>query len=176
MAASTYSAARVVALETTRLRLSPFGAADLPLLAELHGDPAVQRYLSAGDIWNSTELQSRLDLYRTDFELHGWSKLAVFERDGTFVGRAGFSRFDNTGELELGFSFKQAVWGRGYASEVGRALLAWIFETTDEQSVIAFAAADNFASRAVLSKLGMEHTHEAALHGQPFAFYRYERP
>ena len=56
----------------------------------------------------------------------GVGKWMAHERsDGTLVGRGGFTRIDLDGEtvLELGWVVRDALTGRGYATEIGRAAL-----------------------------------------------------
>ncbi|WP_170990160.1 GNAT family N-acetyltransferase [Aquamicrobium sp. LC103] len=168
---------RTPVISTSRLRLCPFRQGDLRLLVSLHGDPLVQRFLTfENEVWDEAVLRDKLDLYRRDYSRYGWSKFAVFDLDGDFVGRAGFGRFEDTGESELGFSFKRAVWGRGYASEADLALVEWIYAASSVDHVIAFAAEDNVASRAVLVKLGMISEGTRKLGDTSFAFYRHDRP
>ena len=162
---------------TERLRLFPWDAEDFPLLAELHADPEVQRFLEAGEsVWDETVLRSKFAGFRADYAKHGWTKFKTFDAQGRFVGRAGFGLFDETGELELGYSFKRAYWGQGYATEAASALLTWIYEVRPLDHVIGFAVADHWASRRVLEKIGMMFTHVRDLNGIPNAFYRNDRP
>lgn len=163
-------------LTTNRLRLHPWDADDFPLLVELHRDPAVQRFLEKGEaVWDETVLREKFDGFRADYAAHGWCKFKVLDEGGTFVGRAGFGLFGPTGELELGYSFKPSVWGRGYATEVAAALLDWIYRTTSVDRVIGFAVAENTASRRVLEKVGMSCTGLRDVNGVANAFYEHHR-
>ncbi len=164
-------------LTTERLRLYPWQEDDFSLLVELHGDPDVQRFLEAGGpAWDEASLRRRLARFRADHAEHGWSKFKVLDAQGRFVGRAGFSLFEQTGEVELGYTFKRECWGQGYATEVARALLEWIYRATSLDHVIGFAVADHAASRRVLEKVGMRLTDVRDYKGLPNAFYRHDRP
>ncbi|MBB3016968.1 RimJ/RimL family protein N-acetyltransferase [Microvirga lupini] len=160
-----------------RLRFHPWAAEDFPLLAELHADPEVQHFLQMGDPpWDEAFLRAKFEGFRADYAAHGWTKFKVLNIQGRFLGRAGFGCFDETGELELGYSFMRPFWGHGYASEAARALLDWVYRSVSVDHVIGFAVADNTASRRVLEKAGMRFTGLRDLHGIPNAFYRHERP
>jgi RimJ/RimL family protein N-acetyltransferase len=77
--------------------------------------------------------------------------------DGSLVGRGGFT-WIHLGEetvLELGWAVRDALTGRGYATELGRAALAWAREHHPELPVVAFTEIHNRASRAVMERLGM---------------------
>ncbi|MBB4041254.1 RimJ/RimL family protein N-acetyltransferase [Microvirga flocculans] len=164
-------------LVTERLRLCPWQDEDFPLFAALHGDPDVQRFLEAGeDAWDEPILREKFARFRADYAAHGWSKFKALDAQGRFVGRAGFSRFDETGELELGYSFRRDVWGQGYATEVASALLRWIYGVAPIDHVIGFAVAEHKASRRVLEKAGMTFTGLRGINGIPNAFYRHDRP
>jgi RimJ/RimL family protein N-acetyltransferase len=83
---------------------------------------------------------------------------AVEERaSGSVVGEVGFAIFE-TGEREVGWTLAQAYWGRGYATEAARALLA----PTD----IAVIDAENAASIRVAERLALSQREERTLHGR----------
>ncbi|MBN8807761.1 MAG: GNAT family N-acetyltransferase [Sphingomonas sp.] len=154
------------------MRFRPFAADELPLLQDLHADRAVQRYIEPdGVAWTNEALAAKLASYRADFHAHGWSKFAVFDERATFVGRAGFARFE-TGELELGYTFRRDCWGRGYATEAATALLTWIRATAPKEPIVAFAMVDNAASIAVLTKIGLRREADRFVHGAPHAWFR----
>jgi [ribosomal protein S5]-alanine N-acetyltransferase len=164
-------------LTSERLCFHPWEAEDFPLFASLHSDPEVQHFLQMGDPpWNEAYLLAKFEGFRADYTNHGWTKFKVTDRQGTFLGRAGFGRFDETGELELGYSFKRELWGRGHATEAARALLDWIYRAEPVDHVIGFAVAEHAASRRVLEKARMLFTGIRDVDGIPNAFYRHRRP
>ncbi len=162
-------------LETPRLILHPFTLEDLDHLANLHADPEVNRYLLPTGRWSREIIITKLKRFIAHQETHGYSKLKVSLKDGTFIGRAGFEVWEETGETELGYSFKREYWNQGYATEAAQTLVQWIFETTELNHVIAFAAEDNVGSRKVLEKIGMTFTDVRFVKEIPFAFYRLAR-
>lgn len=88
--------------------------------------------------------------------MFGLGKMKLVERDSfRFVGRAGFSPYGEPETYELGFTIALSFQGRGYATEITRALVQWLFETGKAKRFIAFAHPDNVASLAVIGKLGM---------------------
>jgi ribosomal-protein-alanine N-acetyltransferase len=161
-------------LETKRLIFTPFTLDDVDLLAALHSDPEVQRYI--GGMWPREEVQQRVDLYVSDQARYGFSKWKAHLRDGTFVGRAGVSVDPDLGAPELGYSFARAAWGLGLASEAAFAIVDWMFANTDVPELSAFAVSENLASRRVLEKVGMTLEGERERHGDLCAFYRLKRP
>lgn len=59
-----------------------------------------------------------------------------------------------SGDLEIGWHLDPQAWGRGHATEAGRAVLehAW---ATGAQEVLAVTRPDNAASQAVCERLGL---------------------
>jgi [ribosomal protein S5]-alanine N-acetyltransferase len=164
-------------LVSDRLCLYPWDAEDFPLFASLHSDPEVQHFLQMGDPpWDEAYLWAKFEGFRADYAQNGWTKFKVTDRQGAFLGRAGFGWFPETDELELGYSFKRALWGRGYATEAACALLDWIYKAKPVDHVIGFAVAEHAASRRVLEKAGMSFAGIRDVEGIPNAFYRHDRP
>lgn len=165
-------------LTTDRLAFRPFAAGDLPVLVALHGDPEVMRFLSIdGRPWSTDELRQKLARFVSEQASLGFSRWKVcLRRDETVIGHAGFSIFQETGEIELGFIFGRSAWGKGYATECAQGLLNWLFTTRPEiDQVIAFAQLGNLASRRVLEKIGMKADGMRPMDGMAHAFYRLDR-
>jgi [ribosomal protein S5]-alanine N-acetyltransferase len=160
-----------------RLSLQPFRLEDLDSLMQLHSDPEVNRFYKLQGTWPEEFVKKCLTGFIKDQETLGYSKFKVSHKDGTFLGRAGFSLWEETDETELGYCFKREHWGNGYATEVSQALVRWIFDTTDPESeyIIAFAAVENIASRNVLEKIGMNFTDSRSVNNTPHAFYKLAR-
>ncbi|MFD2419172.1 GNAT family N-acetyltransferase [Amycolatopsis pigmentata] len=85
--------------------------------------------------------------------------LAAVERDsGRLVGSAALqvtSREHARGEL--GYVFHREVWSRGYATEAGRLLLRFGFESLRLRRISATCRPENVASARVLVKIGMRY-------------------
>lgn len=62
------------------------------------------------------------------------------------------------GIAELGYMFARAHWGKGYATEIGRALIAHAWATYDWPAVEACVFEGNPGSARVLEKLGFVET------------------
>ncbi len=61
---------------------------------------------------------------------------------------------------EIGWALRGAYWGRGYATEVGRAGLRFAFDDLDMRAVVAFTERHNLRSRAVMDHIGMRYAGE----------------
>ena len=84
-----------------------------------------------------------------------WSDGVVIRReDRLAVGSMGFKAPpDTTGTVEIGYAVNRSQRGRGYATEMAGALVAWAFTQPGVQRVTAECLARNAASARVLEKL-----------------------
>ena len=71
---------------------------------------------------------------------------------GDLVGMMGVSV--KADAAELGYMFARDHWGRGFATEIGRALIAHAWTRYDWAAVEACTFTDNLGSARVLDKLG----------------------
>jgi RimJ/RimL family protein N-acetyltransferase len=140
---------------TQRLVLTPAGPDDVDDLILLYGDPVVAHWTGP---WTRAAVQGWAATMATRWTVDGVGKWMARDRsDGSLVGRGGFTRIDLDGEtvLELGWAVRDARTGRGCATELGRAALAWAVEHRPDLPVAAFTEVHNRASRAVMERLGM---------------------
>jgi RimJ/RimL family protein N-acetyltransferase len=151
-----------VYLETARLLLRRFTAADVDNLVELDGDPEVMRFLSGGpatprDVIERDILPRFLRSYEGTAGFGVW---AVIEKaSGEFVGWLSLRPHEGAslGEVELGYRLRRAAWSRGYATEGSRALIRRGFTELGVRRVVATTYQYNLASRRVMERLGMTH-------------------
>lgn len=72
------------------------------------------------------------------------------------IGNCGVRRHpESEWEADIGYEFNPEYWGRGYATEVARRLIAFGFGELRVHRVSARCIADNLASANVLRKVGM---------------------
>ena len=85
---------------------------------------------------------------------------AVLRGDDRVVGWGGLNvdPFDPRWGVEVAYFIDASHWGRGLASEIVAAALAWAFGELGLASVDAFAKAENTASIRVLTKSGFRFT------------------
>ncbi len=145
-------------IETPRLRLRPFGHGDLNHLIELHGDCDVMRYITGAPTAPETVARTVLPRFmRYDHCRPALGVWAAEEKEtGAFVGWFSLQRKrgGSNSEAVLGFRLARTAWGKGYATEGSRALVARAFEL-GVRSVGATTYEENVASQRVLEKLGM---------------------
>jgi len=171
---------------TQRLRLEPITRERADDLWALHRDPAVAEYFVDEARWTREDALRSAGTFEADWQEHGVSKWLVYDRiDGLLVGRGGLSRwsFDRYRGLEIGWALLGTFRGRGLATEIGHAGLAFAFAELGASEVVAFTEVHNRASRAVMERLGMTYVRDIVWRGliegldgvherAPFALYR----
>jgi RimJ/RimL family protein N-acetyltransferase len=89
-------------------------------------------------------------------EMGWWSYFAILRKENRLLGICGFKGLPNqNGEVEIGYELAPAFRGRGWATEMARALADHAFSQAGVEAVLAHTLAENNASVAVLRKLGM---------------------
>jgi ribosomal-protein-alanine N-acetyltransferase len=143
-------------LETERLALREWAAGDADALFAIASDPEVMRYVGDGKPWaDIARAREWLGWMRDCYRQHGYGRWCVLEKDGgRVVGSCGFWPMAETNEVDFGYLLARDRWGRGYASEVGRAVLRHGFDRLGFAEVVARVEPSNAASRRVLEKLG----------------------
>ncbi len=119
-------------IETARLRLRRFTAADLPAFLAYRNDPEVARY-QGWEIISADEADSFLRKQNaTEPGTPGsWFQIAMEEKaSGTVIGDCGLHvREDDARQGEIGFTLSRAHQGRGLAREAVTAVLDYAFGT-----------------------------------------------
>ena len=131
---------------------------DLEDLARINADARFARYLTPdGSPIPRPRSEAQLRRFRAHWEEHGFGLWAVEERaTGRFVGRVGV-QFHHLwpGDPEVGWGLDPAVWGRGYATEAGRAAIEHAFRTLAVPRLVSIVHPDNVASIRVQERLGI---------------------
>lgn len=180
---------------TTRLRLEPAVSARAADLWIVQSDDNVWPWYSSqapnrAEVERQAEHMG--DSWRLH-GVHKW--IAYHRGTGEVIGRGGLSRTpvdDDWGQLyrflpdepwirafyevdqpfaahacwlELGWAVRHPFWGLGYASEIGRAGLAFAFEVLGAKAVVSCTTRHNLRSRAVMERIGMRHAGEIQTRG-----------
>jgi ribosomal-protein-alanine N-acetyltransferase len=145
-------------ITTERLLLRDFTPDDWPAVLSWQRDPRYLRYYAWTD---RTEDEVRAFVQRfLDEQAESPRRrfqLAIRLRDGdTVIGDCGIRRKpDGEHEADVGFEIAPEHWGRGYATEAARAMVAFGFEELKLHRISSWCIAENAASARVLAKLGM---------------------
>jgi RimJ/RimL family protein N-acetyltransferase len=143
-------------LSTARLLLRPFGPADLAPFAALNAHPLVVEWLGERTRAQSDALT---EMINAEIEREGWGFWAVEVVGGEpFIGMVGLHRvasiYPFAPAVEIGWRLHPAHWGHGYATEAAEASRDHGF-AGGLHEIVAFTAAGNMRSQAVMRHIGM---------------------
>src|SRR5215813_3031311 len=148
----------MVLIKTARTSLRPWRKADASAFAALHADAEVMRDL--GGPLNRLQSDDKLRRYLAAFAEHGFSRWAVDDLHGNFIGYAGVmpipAHFPLAPGFEVGWRFVRSAWGKGLAFEAAVAALKDIFVRTEMTEVLSFTAPDNVRSQALIRRLELK--------------------
>lgn len=147
-------------LQTERLGFHCWTAADIDLALVLWGDPDVTALI--GGPFTQEQVQQRLAREIATEQAEGMQYWPLFLlASGEHVGCCGLRPYRPEEKIfEIGFHLRKAHWGRGYAQEAARAVIAYAFTVLNAEALFAGHHPANEASRRLLEKLGFRYTHE----------------
>jgi RimJ/RimL family protein N-acetyltransferase len=161
-------------IETARLRLRMFRPEDLDDLADLFADADVMRYVADGKPVDRDEAEKALMSIIRHWRLNGFGRWAAEDKaTREFVGFGGLRSL--FGIPEVVYHFATRHWGKGLATELGRASLRYGFETHRFARIVAIAKPKNAASIHVMEKLGMRYEKDANYYGIDVTQYEINR-
>jgi RimJ/RimL family protein N-acetyltransferase len=165
-------------IRTARLVLRGFEERDLDPYAAMQADAEVMRFISPSGPRDRAVTWRDMAQAIGHWRLRGHGLWVLEEAEGgAFLGRAGIIRPEGWPEIELAYSLARPAWGRGFATEAGRAALDWAFGALGVARVASFIAAGNLASQAVARRLGAAPEGEAVLLGSvPVQWWVHRRP
>lgn len=79
----------------------------------------------------------------------------VVEAAGEVIGVSSMFFSDDRRAADFGYVYAPGAWGRGYATEGARAVVAFGFESLGLEEIGAYTAMENRASARVLAKVGL---------------------
>jgi RimJ/RimL family protein N-acetyltransferase len=147
-------------LETKRLILKTAELSDLDMLVALRSDFEIMKNTGYGGTQTKEEVREYLDFAISYQEKHRIGFCLVFEKEsGNFIGEAGLFHLlfdDSQPEIELGYHLYKKFWGKGYGTELTKALIRWGFQHLSVNKLVSTTYPDNVASQKVLKKAGFD--------------------
>ncbi|WP_342214697.1 GNAT family N-acetyltransferase [Peribacillus sp. TH27] len=85
--------------------------------------------------------------------------IIIHKEDNMIMGDMGFKGGPNKEDIiDIGYSIVPSYQGKGYATEMDKAMVGWGLSRLNVKKVIATCDTDNFASKRVLKKIGFHKT------------------
>jgi RimJ/RimL family protein N-acetyltransferase len=162
---------------TARLRADRLTAGHVDELRRMHQDPAVMHYL--GGVRNDDQTADYMARNLRHWDEHGFGLWILSLRAATArpVGRAVLRHvaIDGVDEVEVGYGFYPDCWGRGLATEITAACLAFARDPLELATIVALTSPANLASPHVLVKSGLIFDREVVHEAMPCLLFRLMR-
>jgi ribosomal-protein-alanine N-acetyltransferase len=150
-------------IETERLLLRELELSDAAGMFELDSNPNVHLFLGnkpLKHIDESIDQIKNIQKQYSDFGIGRWA--VILKETNEFLGWSGIkfitTEINNHKDFyEIGYRFIEKHWGKGYATEAGKAFVDFAFNEMKVEVVYAYADAGNENSRKILEKLGLKY-------------------
>lgn len=157
-------------LETTRLLLAPFSAADAEKLHQLWTQPAVRKFLWDDQLIPLETVYEVIEAGTESFANHRFGFWALRLKDNPeLIGFCGLRHFElapgESPEVEILYGLEPQHWGKGLATEASLAVLHHGFEKARLEQIYAGADPPNQTSFRVMQRLGMKFARGITLQG-----------
>jgi len=148
----------IIEIQTERLLLRQWRKEDLPEFAGITSDPVVMEFYPS--ILSSIESNTMAERLESLISERGWGFWAVEIKDGkSFIGFVGLHKptyeLPFTPCVEVGWLLAKECWGKGYATEAGKASMNVGFNELGLSEIYSFTSISNKRSRAVMKRLSM---------------------
>lgn len=168
-----------VGLETERLIMRRWVSGQAQAWFTIFGDPEVTRLTfgapHADLAYSQRVMESTIHKSAREQPLGWW---AVVERAShAIIGTIGLNAMPEQGTAELGYHFRRSAWGKGYATEAVRAVVAYGLGLGGCKRIVACMHPANGASRRVLAKSGFRQiaaTTDEGNHEEHFELTRHD--
>jgi len=148
---------RAYFMKTNRIGFSKWKLEDIDLARKLWGNPNVTKFICASGYFREEDVENRLEAeiaQESKYQIQYWP---IFNLNSDeLIGCCGL-RPHKENQYEVGFHLLPEFWGKGYAAEAGRAVIAYAFHNLHAEELFAGHNPRNTASPKVLSKLGFEY-------------------
>lgn len=151
-----------IRLETPRLLLRPPQQADFEGYAELLGDEEAARHI--GGCAPRAAAWRRFLQQPGAWAIQGFGMFSVLDKSsGQWLGQCGPWRPEGWPGNEIGWAFRRAAWGHGYATEATRAAIGWAVAELRWERMVHCIAPANLASQRLAQRLGSSLLREGRL-------------
>jgi len=153
-------------LTTERLILRQFTSQDEEQYTAIMTNPNVYQYLGTGQPVPTDAIPRMIQTWNSTFG-HGLGVYAVEEKcTGKLIGHCGVRGLPD-GRNEILYAYCEKSWGKGYATEAGKAVL----QVHTHRPLIAVSYPQNKGSIGVITKLGFRHVGQEEMFGTVLESY-----
>lgn len=146
----------MIVAETERLLVRWFEPGDAAFILELVNEPSWIRFIGDKNVRDVEGARAYLERGPIDsYRKRGFGlNLVALRASGAPIGMCGLIKRDTLPDVDVGFAFLPAYWGRGYAQESAAAVLDHGRRALGVTRVVAILSPDNESSAKLLERLG----------------------
>lgn len=169
-------------IETDRLLLRELLFSDVDGLFELESNPNVHLFVGNKPVTHIDECRAYVEFIHQQYKDFGTGRWAVILKEtNEFLGWSGIKFITNEINnhkdfYEIGYRFIEKHWGKGYATEAGKAFIDYAFNEMKVDALYAYADAGNENSRKILEKLGLRYVNSFEYEGELEVWYELKNP
>jgi ribosomal-protein-alanine N-acetyltransferase len=169
-------------IETERLILRELLFSDLEGMFELESNPNVHVFVGKKPVKTEEETLERIKNVQQQYEDFGTGRWAVILKEtNEFLGWSGIKFITNEINnhkdfYEIGYRFIERHWGKGYATESGKAFVEYAFKVMKVNALYAYADAANDNSRRILEKIGLSYVNSFDYEDELQVWYELKNP
>lgn len=147
----------MIIAETERLTLRRLTVDDAEFVFALLNEPSWLRFIGDKGVRTLEDARAYIENGPVAMYQRFGFGLYVTERrtDGVPMGMCGLIKRDGLDDVDIGFAFLPAYWGRGYAFEAAAAVMDYGRNVIGLTRIVAITAPDNESSARLLEKLGL---------------------
>jgi [ribosomal protein S5]-alanine N-acetyltransferase len=172
-------------IETERLLLRDLRLTDLEGMFALDSDPEVHKFLGNKPVKTIDESRIILESVLKQYKERGIGRFAVIEKSsGDFVGWSGlrlnteYNMNGFTKYYDVGYRLIKRFWGKGFATESGKASVDYAFNNMKLPEIYATTELGNQASHNALLKIGLHYVEDFYFEQEQvnLRWYKIEKP
>lgn len=144
-------------LETDRLLLRQFSLDDAEFILKLLNEPSFIQNIGDRGIRTLADATAYIrNVPLASYARNGFGLYAVVLKEtNERIGMCGLIKREGLEDVDIGYAFLPAFWGKGYAVESARAVKAYAQETIGLKRLVAITDPANEGSIRVLEKIGL---------------------
>ena len=154
-------------IETERLILRDMRLTDIDSMFELDSDPEVHKYLGNKPVKTKEESRRIIEGVLKQYEERGIGRwVAIEKKTGECIGWSGI-RLNNEYNMngfdeyyDVGYRLIKRFWGKGYATESGKAAVDYAFNTLKLSEIYGITEIGNEVSHNALLKIGLHYVED----------------
>jgi len=153
-------------ITSERLILIPWSGDYLDDLVRIFTKAEVIQYISGGKPLSQSKCSELSQNWCDQWNKYGYGPWAALNKEsGQWIGEVGLELLDDWPQQdnwEVGWILDSEFWGKGLATEGGRAAVGFGFDQAKLNRIISSTVPDNIASRRVMEKCGL--TYQGLIH------------